>query len=111
MTVTIDWGEPVIRVDDVLRLQPNDLDTFYIGASDCDKANLFFVLLTSFHEYSRRGDCERAAHLSFLMAYYLFVALTPPGSSQLAMHYIRQAVSLCPLAQYREWLPLIEGGN
>lgn len=52
-----------------------------------------------------------AAHASFLIAYYLFILLTPPGSAQLALHYINQAITLNPLPLYSEWLALIEKGN
>ncbi|BAL00433.1 hypothetical protein OBV_32340 [Oscillibacter valericigenes Sjm18-20] len=111
MMLKIDWGEPVMPENDVLHVQPSDLDALYVAASDFDKSNLFFVLLTSFHHYMDAGKREKAAHLCFLMAYYLFITLTPPGSCELAMHYIKQAIALNPLETYREWLPLIEKGN
>ena len=43
----IDFSKPVICKDDVLVISPTDLDDFYMSASDYDKSNLFFVLLTS----------------------------------------------------------------
>jgi len=107
----IDWGNPIIESTDVLCVKPTDLNDFYVTASDFDKTNLFFVLLASFHYYLEIGLKEEAAHLSFLMAYYLFVPLTPPGSWTLAMYYIKQAISLNPIEEYKEWLPLIEQGN
>ena len=69
------------------------------------------MLLASLHHYEDAGDKIRAAHLSFLAAYYLFVALTPPGSCQLALHYIKKAIALNDTSAYREWLALIEKGN
>lgn len=75
-----------------LQIQPSDLDIFYASASDCDKLNLFLVLLTSFHHYLDNGVREKAARLSFFMAYYL-IAFTPPGSCELAIYYIKQAIS------------------
>lgn len=111
MVLNINWESPVIPERDVLAVQPSDLDDFYVSASAYDRSNLFFVLLTSFHHYLEAGAREKAAHLSFLMAYYLFLPLTPPGAYELALHYIRQAVSLDPLDQYKEWLTLMERGN
>lgn len=111
MKLQIDFGEPIIKEENVLQIQPPDLDAFYATASDFDKSNIFFVLLTSFHHYLDKGEQENSAHLSFLMAYYLFITLTPPGSCELAMHYINQAISLNPLETYKEWIPLIEKGN
>ena len=111
MQLAIQWGDPVLPKNGVLAIRPSDLDDFYVSASDFDQTNLFFVLLTSFHHYLDAGDRERAAHLSFLTAYYLFIPLTPPGSWELALHYIRQAVTLNPLEEYRKWVALMEEGN
>lgn len=44
MKLTINWQNPVIVPEEVLRIQPTDLDNFYFGASDPDKTNLFFCI-------------------------------------------------------------------
>lgn len=111
MELKIDFGEPIIKKELVLSIQPTDLNDFYATASDFDKDNLFFVLLTSLHHFEESNDTQIAAHLSFLLAYYLFVPLTPPGSFYLALHYINKAISLNPISEYKEWLELIKKGN
>lgn len=111
MSLKVDFDEPIIQENDIMQIQTSDLDDFYVAANDLDKTNLFFVLLTSFQHYLDKGKQKNAAHLSFLMAYYLFITLTPPGSWELAMHYIKQAISLNPLDEYQEWLSLIEKGD
>ena len=111
MKLTIDFSEPVFARDTVLQIQPTDLNDFYTGASDFDKNNIFFMLLTSLHHYEDLGDKVRAAHLSFLAACYLFIALTPPGSCLLALHYIKKAIALHDTPEYRKWLALMEKGN
>lgn len=111
MKILIDFNEPIICKEKVLAIRPADLDDFYLTASDYDKNNLFFVLLNSMLHYESRGDIVVVAHLNFLAAYYLFNALTPPGSQSLALHYINRAVSLNHLAEYDEWLDLIKKGN
>ena len=111
MKLRINWAEPVIAEGDVLQIQPSDMDDFYASASDFDKSNLFFMLLTSLHHYEQKGDTHRAAHLSFLAANYLFIALTPPGSYELALHYMNKAVALNPTKDHLEWLALMEKGN
>ena len=111
LKLQIDWERPIFQENIVLQIAPSDLDDFYVEASDLDKANLFFILLASFQHYLERKERERAAHLSFLMAYYLFNALTPPGSCELSIHYIKQAISLNPIELYTEWLSLIEKEN
>lgn len=111
MQLHIDWGEPVIPREQVLQIQPRDLDGFYFGASDLDKSNLFFLLLNSLHRYEGEQDHRRAARLSFLAAYYLFITLTPPGSWELAQYYINKAVALDGEPEYLTWQALIEKGN
>ena len=111
MKILIDFNEPIICKDKILDIRPADLDDFYLTASGYDKNNLFFVLLNSILHYEDGGDIVEAAHLNFLAAYYLFSALTPPGSHNLALHYINRAISLNHLAEYNEWLDLIKKGN
>ncbi len=107
----IKFDEPIIGKDNVLEIDSKDLDDFYVSASDTDRMNLFFILLTSLHYYEGNGDTVRAAHLSFLVAYYAFTPLTPPGSHYLALHYMNKAISLNPLLEYNEWLVVMEKGN
>lgn len=111
MELGIDWGRPVIPAEEVGKIQPRDLDDFYFRASDLDKSNLFFLLLNSLHHYEAEGDGKRAARLSFLAACYLFIALTPVGSWDLARYYIAKAVALDREPEYLTWQALIEKGN
>ena len=111
MMIKIDFSEPVIKKDIVMEMSSEDLDDFYASASDFDKSNIFFILLASLHYYEESDDVIRAAHLSFLTAYYVFMPLTPPGSHQLALHYIKKAVSMNPLPEYEKWLSIMEKGN
>ncbi len=104
----IKFDEPIIGKDNVLEIGSKDLDDFYVSASDIDRVNLFFVLLTSLHYYEENEDTIRAAHLSFPTAYYVFTPLTPPGSHYLALHYMNKAISLNPLPEYRGWLAIMD---
>ena len=107
----IDWENPLICAEKALDIRCSDLDDFYAGASDADRMNLFFVLLCSLHRCIEDNWQAEAAHLSFLIAYYLFVPLTPPASQELAAYYIRQAISINPCEEYSRWLALIDQGN
>lgn len=113
MILEINWQEPIIKEEDVLSIQIYDLDDFYVKfISDIgSRYNLFFLMLASLNHYSEKNDKEKAAHLSFLIAYYLFIALTPFDSYLLALYYIKQAISLNPLDIYIKWLKIIEKGN
>lgn len=111
MVMKIDFDEAIIGKDCVMEISIEDLDDFYVSASDIDRGNLFFILLSSLHYYEESGDTVRAAHLSYLTAYYVFSPLTPPGSHYLALHYMRKALSMNQLLEYKEWLSIMEKGN
>lgn len=107
MDLKINWNNPVLP--GVLYITTADLDDFYASASEADRLNLFFVLLTTLHTHE--AEPEAAAHLCFLIAYYLFVPLTPPGAQTLALHYIRRAMELNPGDEYQTWMTLMEKEN
>ena len=69
------------------------------------------MLLATLHEFEAKEENVLAAKMCFLLAYYLFVPLTPPASCRLAMYYIKKAVLLDPQKCYIEWQKLIEKGN
>jgi len=111
MKIQIDFGEPIFPAAIAQQISPNDLNDFYCTASDFDKSNIFFILLTSLHHYEDLQQNKLAAHLSYLIACYLFITLTPPGSANLALHYINKALSLHPCYEYMDWQELIKKGN
>ena len=59
--------------EDIMQIRTNDLEEFYMEASN-DKRKKVFSVLQSYHgEYARRHDNIRAAHSSFLIAYYFLL--------------------------------------
>ncbi len=54
---------------------------------------------------------KTAAYCAFLMAYYLFIALTPPASFELAEFYIDRALEWDETPEYRQWKAIIDEGN
>ena len=111
MRLSIDFGQPILPEQVIRELTPDDLNDFYCQAGEVDQLNLFFVLLASLHGGPAQRTAETSAHLNFLIAYYLFVPLTPPGSQELALHYIRKAIALAPKPEYLDWQLWMERGN
>ena len=109
--IRISWDRPFFDPQQALDIGIADLDAFYAETPEAERANLFFVLLHSLNRCMETGEKEGAAHLSFLIAYYLFTTLTPPGSQELALHYIRQATEINPCRKYMKLLELIQKGN
>ena len=111
MRLVIDWNNPCLDDEQIVSITLSDLDDFYADAASIDQLNLFFVLLNTCVQAQERGDRVVEARLCCLMAYYLFVPLTPPGSQPLAQRCIDRAVELDSRPEYREWQQIISEGN
>ena len=111
MKITIDFGHPYFEENVLLGLTPDDLNCFYADASEVDRLNLFFVLEASLHRLQNEKEMQAAARCAFLMAYYLFIALTPPASCELAEFYIDKALEWDETPEYRHWKENIDEGN
>lgn len=109
--ISIDFDKPVIPEDHILAITPGDIDDQYVVSSERERFNLFFVLLTTFHACKDGNKMVLAAHMAYLLSYYLFVALTPPGSEELALHYAKQARKLNPSPFYTQWYDFVRTGN
>ena len=93
MTIKIDFGHPYFDKNEILELSLDDLNCFYADANEVNRLNLFFVLEASLHRLQNDKKMQAAARCAFLMAYYLFIALTPPASCELAEFYIDRALA------------------
>lgn len=112
MELYVDFGCPLFEENMASLITAADLDDYYVKANELGGLNLFFVLEASFHKYLSEGKNDLAAHLAFLIAYYVFIPLTPPASQQLALHYINEAIRLNPChTDYLEWLDRIKDGS
>ena len=111
MTNLIDFSNPILDKPTAEQLTTTIIDDFYVSEDVYNKFNLYFVLETSVIFYEKSGDMALAAHLSFLAAYYIFYALTPPGSYELALYHMNNAVRLNDTKEYREQLEIMKKGN
>ncbi len=111
MKINIDFGHPYFEQEIIFKLDLTDLDDFYCDENDVNRLNLFFVLEASLHRFQREDKTEAAARCAFLMAYYLFLPLTPPASFELAEFYIDRALEWNETPEYRKWKDLINEGN
>lgn len=109
--IHIDFGHPHFDEKTIFELTLHDLDCFYHDENEVNQLNLFFVLEASLHRFQSRNSMKAAARCAFLMAYYLFLPLTPPASFELAEFYIERALEWDETPEYREWKRLIDEGN
>jgi hypothetical protein len=96
MKIKIDFAKPFIPEEDILSITGLELFEQYVYSTDFDKFNIFFILLTTLHMCEDKGKNILAAYTSYLVSYYLFHPLTPPGSMKLALHYAKKAMELDP---------------
>lgn len=111
MNIKIDFGAPYFDEAGIFKLTIEDLNDFYAEASEGDRLNLFFVLEASLHRLESGNNVKAAARCAFLMAYYLFVPLTPPASMELAEFYIGKALEWDETPEYRQWKAMIDERN
>ena len=111
MEINIDFRHPYFDEKAIFKLNLNDLDCFYTNENEVNRLNLFFVLEASLHRFQRENNLKAAARCAFLMAYYLFVSLTPPASFELAEFYIDRALEWDETPEYSHWKKIIDKGN
>lgn len=99
--IELDYENPLFSEASVIELTMESLNDFYAETQNSYRQyELFFVLLNSLHKYLGQGKKEVAAKISFLLAYYLFIALTPIANLELALHYVEKAIELDSKAEY-----------
>ena len=111
MNIQISFDHPYFDEETILAMTLQDLDCFYGAENEVNRLNLFFMLEASLHKFQAANRREAAARCAFFMAYYLFIALTPPASCELAAFYIDQALDLDDTPEYRQWQKSIAEGN
>ena len=111
MKINIDFGHPYFDKEAIFKLNLNDLDCFYTDENEVNRLNLFFVLEASLHRFQRENNLKAAARCAFLMAYYLFIPLTPPASFELAQFYIDRALEWDETPEYSQWKNFIDKRN
>ena len=111
MKISIDFGHPYFDEKELFELTLNDLNDFYGDENAVNRLNLFFVLEASLHRLQRENSLKAAARCAFLMAYYLYIALTPPASFELAEYYIDRALEWDETPEYSHWKKCIDEGN
>lgn len=108
--IRISFENPILSEEELKEITEDDL-------CDCGKDkvfegfNQFFVLLATYTYYEQENNKEAAAYASYLLSWYLFVPLTPPGSEILALQYANKAYELNPMQKYADHIEFVKNGN
>lgn len=97
--------------DEVLKIDERMLDDLYSTSNEIEKFNVFFHLQNEYFYLLNNGKHKEAAHICYLISYYLFTALTPPHSETLAQEFAITAMKLDNSPKYLEWLSEVKNGN
>lgn len=104
------YSEP-IPAEHVFSLTEQVLDDLYVTSSEVDGLNVFFHLQNEYFFLKNSGKTAETAHICYLISYYLFITLTPPHSEEIALEFIKEAISLNPIEKYINWLEIVKQGN
>lgn len=109
MKIEINYENPILLEKNVHEMSTEVLNDFYAETQNSYRQyELFFVFLNSLHYYLEEGKKEVAAKISFLIAYYLFIALTPIAHLDLALYYIDKAIEMNSKTEYIQMRNAIE---
>lgn len=100
-----------IPVNKIFLITERHLDNLYAHLDERNRVHVFFCLLNEYYFLKSQKYGKETAYICYLLSYYLFVALTPPYSANLALVYAKKAVQLDNSPKYIEWLQFVEKGN
>ncbi len=100
-----------IPIDEVLKIDERILIDLYVKSDVTDQFNVFFHLQNEYFYLINNKRNKEAAHVCYLISYYLFMPLTPPNSAELAEEFAKIAISLDNSPKYLEWLDEVKRGN
>lgn len=106
-----DYESTYIPEEKVMQITEKMLDDLYATANDTEQFNVFFHLQNELFYLLNKEMNKEAAYISYLISYYLFVALTPPHSETLAQEFAKEAIKLDSCPKYLEWLEEVKAGN
>lgn len=96
-----------IPTNEICNINKDDLDSIYNKYSRSNQKymiyNIYFILLYNYIKCKRTSNNDEAAHLAFLMSYYIFKYIDIPEKANLSKEYIKQAINKKPLKEYTEW--------
>lgn len=100
-----------IPADEVFLITEETLDNIYTSSSEADQFRPFFHLQNEYFILKNQNLARETAYVCYLISYYVFTALTPPHSEEIALEFAQEAVRRDPCAKYIQWLDIVKQGN
>lgn len=98
-----------LQDDMVLQINKDMIDDFCAHSTETDRFHALFNLQKEYMSLQSKHKKAAAAHISYLISYYLSIATTLPRAEDLRHYYANAAVDLNPCELYRDWLSTTDG--
>lgn len=105
------WDSVGIPVERIFEIDETVIEQLYVKGNETERFNVFFYLQREFFALKNNNHKKELAHISYLISYYLFIALTPPHSCELALEYAKTAFEVDRSVKYRKWIEFVKKGN
>lgn len=106
-----EFHSQLIPVKNIFDLTEAILSDLYTQSNEVEGLNIYFHLQYNYYSLLKNNHFKEAAHICYLMSYYLFVPLTPPHSESLALEFATKAEELNPNEKYVQWIEYVLKGN
>jgi len=100
-----------IPADEVFLITEDTLDSLYAKSSETEQFYPFFHLCNEYFILKKKNLSKETAYVCYLISYYVFTALTPPHSEEIALEFANEAVRSDPCTKYIQWLDIVKQGN
>ena len=100
-----------LSVDDLFSITEDSLDSLYAKSSETEQFYPFFDLCNEYFILKKKNLSKETAYVCYLISYYVFTALTPPHSEEIALEFANEAVRSDPCTKYIQWLYIVKQGN
>lgn len=95
--------------DAVLQINKDMLDDFCAHSTETEQFHALFNLQKEYMALQSKGKQVAAAHLGYMISYYLSVVTTLPRAEELMLYYATAAVEMDPRQEYMNWLNIVGG--
>lgn len=92
----------------ILQINKDMLDDFCAHSTEMERFHALFNLQKEYMVLQSKGKQVAAAHLGYMISYYLSVATTLPQAEELKLYYATAAVELDPTVEHLAWFEEID---
>lgn len=93
----------------ILQINKDMIDDFCTHSTELERFHALFNMQKEYVNLQSRQKRIAAAHISYLISYYLSKSMSPPRAEDLKRYYANTAAELNPCQLYLDWLDEVDG--